>query len=468
MTRRRQNVLRPKRLVLVLACTLAVACVDKSASRTVEASRTDASTVSTARAPAPLTVVASASDASAAPIPALPANANVLLVTIDSLRADMPWTGYPRPIAPRLTELAAKAVVYTRAYALSSYTSMSLGGLLGGKFPSELKRDGFFFGTYAKNNVFFPELLHDKSVRTMAGHAHGYFNKSGFEQGFDQWEVVSKLKWNNTTDENITSPELYALAEKQLSNPALDASSARFFAWYHFMDPHDRYLPHADVGIAPYGKSIRDRYDAEVTFTDGYVGKLIDLVASKPWGSRTIVVVSSDHGEAFGEHGQHAHGFELWENLVRVPMFVVAPGASPRRIDTPRSHIDLARTMLEIYGVDAPPAFRGSSLVGEIYGAEAGPRDVFLDLPVTSDNDRRRGIVSGDKKVISFGMQGLKRVYDVVADPNEDRPLLSGGDDAKDAIERFRALEKTLVEIPPTACKENCLNGAYLKKDGGT
>ena len=93
-----------------------------------------------------------------------PADCNVVLISIDSLRADMPWAGYERPIAPRLTELEKRAVSYTHGYSVSSYTSMSIGGLLGGRIPSELKRSGWFFSSY-KNDVFFPELLQQASER---------------------------------------------------------------------------------------------------------------------------------------------------------------------------------------------------------------------------------------------------------------------------------------------------------------
>ncbi|HLV66287.1 MAG TPA: sulfatase-like hydrolase/transferase, partial [Polyangiaceae bacterium] len=84
---------------------------------------------------------------------------NVLLITIDSLRADMPWTGYPRPIAPNLTELAKEAVVYPRAYSASSYTAKSVATLLTGRFASTLYRDGYFFAKYSAANLFFPEIL---------------------------------------------------------------------------------------------------------------------------------------------------------------------------------------------------------------------------------------------------------------------------------------------------------------------
>jgi arylsulfatase A-like enzyme len=409
-------------------------------------------------APAAVSLASSASpQVPAGPPPDL----NVILVTIDCLRADQPWAGYPRDVAPRLTAFSKEAVVYERAYSLSSYTSMSVGGLLAGRLPGELERDGYFFGTYAAKNLFFPELLQKANIRTMGAHAHGYFKNSGLEQGFDDWRIVPDLKWNNTTDENVTSPRLYEIVEKQLSSEELAAR--RFFLWVHFVDPHDQYMPHE--GIGPYGKSTRDRYDAEVTFTDRWVGKLLDFVASKPWGARTAVIVSADHGEAFGEHKQYVHGFELWENLVRVPLMIRVPGAPPRRISTPRSAVDVAPTILDLFRLPPEPTFRGKSLVPELFGAEAEPRDVLLDLPQTSDNDRRRALVRGTKKLLTFGEKEYAQLFDLEADPGEEKPIVRG-EDFGAMLSAYRAAVKDVKDVPPTKCREGCLGGAYAKARG--
>lgn len=388
----------------------------------------------------------------------VPRDLNVIVVSIDSLRADMPWNGYPRPIAPRLTELEKRAVSYTHAYAVSSYTSMSLGGFLGGKLPSEMKRSGYFFGKYAPDNVMFPELLQAKGIKTIGAHAHGYFKESGFEQGFDVWEVLPNIVFKNETDPNVTSPEHEALAEKLLGQV-----QGRFFAWFHFLDPHDQYMPHDKDGIPAYGPTMRDRYDAEVTFTDRYVGKLLDFVEQQPWGKKTAIVITSDHGESFGEHGRYAHGFELWENLVRVPLFFVVPGLAPRRIDVPRSAIDLAPTLCELFGVepDASAGFEGKSLVPELLGGKAEERDVVIDLPMTSDNDKRRAIVHGSKKVIAFGKEEALKVFDLAADPEESKELR--GEAYTELAARYRDHAKTVKEVPPYACGAGCLNREYAK-----
>jgi choline-sulfatase len=392
----------------------------------------------------------------------LPPDLSVLVLSIDSLRADMPWAGYPRPIAPRLTELEKRAVSYTRGYSISSYTSMSLGGFLGGKLPSEMKRSGFFFGKYPPENVMFPEVLAARGVRTIAAQAHGYFNSAGFDQGFDNYEVVAGIVFKNETDPNVTSPKHEALAEKLLSDPALE--SKRFFAWFHFLDPHDQYMSHEADGIPAYGKGARDKYDGEVTFTDRYIGKLLDFVAEKPWGKRTVIIVTADHGEAFGEHGQSVHGFELWENLVHVPLFFVVPGVAPRHIDTPRSTIDLAPTILELLGVSPEGAIEleGKSLVPELLGGEAPERDVICDLPMTSDNDKRRALIKGNQKIIAFGKEESLKLFDLKEDPEEKSPTTKG--EAFDAMaKRYRDFSKTVKEVTPYACGAGCLNREYAK-----
>ncbi len=380
-----------------------------------------------------------------------PRDLNVLLISVDCLRADMPWAGYEHPIAPVLTVLEKRSVSYTRAYSLSSYTSMSLGGLLGGRYPGEMKRDGNFFGKY-RDNVLFPERLQKAGIRTLTAHAHLYFQKgaAGFDRAFDSYELVPKLKWNSTTDENVTSPDLERIAERLLGDPA--NTSGRFFAWFHFLDPHDQYQRHP--GIELYGHKARDLYDGEIAFTDGYIGKLLDFVDKQPWGARTAVIVTADHGEVFGEHGQWRHAFELWEPLVRVPLMFFLPGAEAKHIDVRRSHIDLAPTILDLMGVP-PSDMEGQSLVSEIYGkGEAPPRDIVIDLPRTSDSDRRRAIIHDHYKLIAFGDDVRYQVFDIDADP-EEAVSIQKTDRAKfdEMVALYKAKEKEIKDVGPYACR---------------
>lgn len=388
--------------------------------------------------------------------PSIPRDLNVLLLSVDSLRADMPWSGYPRPIAPALTALEAQSVSYSNAYALSSYTSMSVGGFLGGRPPSELARDGYFFGTYPSRVLFVQELLQRNGIRTVSAQAHGYFRarKAGFDQGFDVWNLIPNLRWNPLMDEEVTSPRHAALAREMLSDPA--TSGRRFFAWFHFMDPHDAYRQHEGIS---YGRRMRDRYDAEVTFTDQHLGEFITWVRAQPWGARTAIIVTADHGECFGEHGHFRHGFEVWQELVRVPWFFSIPGLAPRRIEANRSHIDLAPTLLDLLGAPPEPSFPGRSLVPELLGGAVEARDVIVDLPRTSNNDRRRALIHERYKLIAYGDDSRFELYDIVADPGEATNLSrSDRERFLDMVGRYRAASARITEVHPYQCRD--LHGA--------
>lgn len=382
---------------------------------------------------------------SVAPVPEAAGPLNVLMLSVDCLRADMPWAGYERPIAPNLTKLAAESTVYNHAYSASSYTAQSVAAMLSGRLASTLYRSGVFFTSYAKANEFFPEVLSTKNVRSIGWFSHLYFGRGkGLDQGFDVWELVPGLTFNPQTDEHITSPKMLALGLELLKNPA--NTGGQFFAWAHFGDPHDQYLKHEE---APnFGSKTRDKYDSEVWFTDQHIGKLLDWAKTQPWWSRTAVIITGDHGEAFGEHGQYRHAFEIWENLVRVPLIVHLPGGKPQRITERRSHLDLAPTIMDLLGQAPLPQFMGKSLLPEIRGSEkpATREPIVLELTEDSNNPQRRAIISGKYKLTVRGRGAAYFLYDLEADPGE---LKDVSKDQPAAFGEMKALyEKTFGAIP--------------------
>lgn len=458
----------PPLLLLLLGAGSGLACSKDAPPPVASAHPSDVSSASApAVAPPPPASAAPSSSiaaaASGAPAPSAgapsgpPKDCNVILLSIDSLRADMPWAGYPRPIAPRITDFESKAVSYTHAYSVSSYTSMSLGGLLGGRVPSELVRSGYFFGTY-KNNLFFPKVLQGAGIHTMGVQAHMYFKGAGFDQGFDEWKIVPGITFDPNTDNDVTSPGSEALAEKLLGEPEND--SRRFFFWAHFLDPHDKYMRHEGID---WGSKARDRYDGEVTFTDQSIGKLLDFIATKAWAPRTVIILTADHGEEFGEHNMTRHGFEVWQTLVHVPLMIAAPGAKARRIDVNRSDVDLAPTILDFFGLPTQPTFEGTSIVSEVYGGATPDRDVVVDLPATSDNGKRRALVHDNLKLLCTDSDATCKLYDVEKDPMERSPITQNGE-LQPMKDRYAAYVKTLKEVKPYACGEDCLNSAYRKK----
>ena len=400
-----------------------------------------------------------ASSASSAPsVPAASASAggtvvnqtyNVLMLSIDSLRADMPWAGYPREIAPNLTKLYKKSIGYKNAYSISSFTSKSLGGFLGGRLPSELERTSPFFTSYAQSNKMFPEMLTEQGVHTLSGHGHMYLDKkagsSGMDQGFADWRVVPGIDFDYNKDPHVTSQKMTPMAIEMLSDARV--TKGPFFGWFHYTDPHDVYKGHEES--PHWGKKGRDLYDEEVFYTDLWIGKLLDFVEQQPWAKNTVIVVTADHGESFGEKKMYRHAFELWEVLVHVPLFLYVPGAAPREIDARRSHLDRVPTMFDLLGKTPGPELRGKSFRAELHGATAEPRDVLLDLPEDTYNDRHRALIHDGFKIISFGNDRRFEVYDLNTDPGEEKEISkTNPDKAKEMQELYKKMNETVKEAP--------------------
>src|SRR5262245_5243170 len=254
----------------------------------------------------------------------------------------------------------------------------------------------------------------------MATHSHMYMKKgtNGLDQGFADWRVVDGITFDAQTDNHITSDKMTPLAIEQLKAVP---GGKQFFAYMHYSDPHDIYKKHKES--PDFGNKLRDRYDSEVFFTDLWLGKLFEFMKQQAWWEKTILIVSADHGEAFGEHNAYRHAFELWEMLVRVPLMVCGPGIQARRIDVPRGSVDLAPTVLELAGVSAENDFVGKSLVSELRGATADPRPVLLDLPADSNNPERRALIDGTWKLLVFGSDFRFDLYDLENDPGESKNL---------------------------------------------
>lgn len=400
-----------------------------------------------------------AGTATAAAHAPLPKDLNVVWITVDTLRYDLGFAGNPRPVSPNLDALAKRSTVFERAYSLASYTGKSIGPMLIGKYGSETHRNWGHFNTFSEEDTFLAERLKRAGVHTMAVHGHRYFGKfGGLDRGFDVVDMSAappeSAPWD--VDKGASSPGLSDAALKLLGS---DEHTAKpFFLWVHYLDPHADYVRHDDV--PDFGKTQRDLYDGEVAFTDKHIGRLLDHIEKAPWGKRTAVVITSDHGEAFGEHKMYRHGFEVWEVLVRVPMIVHIPGAAPSRVAARRSTIDLVPTTLELMGIPLPPGtgdtndfLSGTSLVADAMpaaGATPEVRDILVDMPAGPYNDMRRALITGDLKLISSNDARFE-LYDLAADPEESKNLFKKGDERTRSIEeRYAAVKAGLREIRVT------------------
>jgi len=366
----------------------------------------------------------------------VPKNGNVLLIVVDTLRADIGYAGYKRPITPNIDQLAKRSTIFERAYALASYTGKAAGPMLLGKYSSETHRNWGHFNRFSEEETFVAQRLKKAGVHTISIQSHRYFGPfGGLERGFDDLDLSAAppegTKW--AKDNTVSSEKMTDAAIRLLSRPEM--KTKRFFVWMQYMDPHEAYVQHKDG--PQFGSRARDLYDGEIAFTDKHVGRLFDFIAQAPFADRTSIIFTSDHGEAFGEHGMWRHGHELWECLVHVPLFIYIPGAKPSVIRARRSQIDLVPTILDIMGLEAPrresaPAdsadfVSGISLLADVFlkpGQKPTQRDVLIDMPAGPYNDARRAFIHQDLKlIVSRGTH--KELFDLAKDPAERRNIWS-------------------------------------------
>jgi arylsulfatase A-like enzyme len=379
---------------------------------------------------------------------------NLLFVTVDTLRFDLGYMGYPRKISPNIDALAARSVTFEQAYALASYTSKSLGPLLVGRYGTETHRGWLHFNRYPKEDVMVQERLQAAGIHTVSVQAHWYFTPEyGIGRGFDVQDTsAAPAKPQGEGDRSVNSDTLTDAAISQLKS--LEASGQRFFMWVHYLDPHAEYVPHAEFN---FGRKGRDLYDGEVAFTDHHVGRLLKTLAESPLSKNTAIVLTSDHGEAFGEHGLIRHGFELWEELVRVPLIFYVPGTKPRREPVRRGAIDLAPTFLELFGVEQPggeQALSGQSMLSDVLrpdGHEVTPRPIFIDMQAGPYNSERQAWISGDTKLVTSSGRPLG-IYDLKNDPGETRNLVKDKDLTRRSLDEVNAFKDGLrhVLVKPT------------------
>ncbi len=422
---------------------------------------------------------------------------NVILLTVDTLRPDLGFMSYGKPTSPNLDKIAEKATVFDNAYSMASYTGKAVGPMLIGRYPSETFTDFSHFNTYADANTFVAERAKEAGYRTFAGMCHWYFKRtSGLAQGFEVWDTSAIPPGMGDNDTSITSERMADLALKLLARPentlgispddsdagaagpageataetvdggaeadaeapSADKPQHRFFAWFHFFDPHAQYVPHAGspdfTGDKGAFATQRALYDQEVWYTDKHIGRVLDYIASQPWAEDTAIVMTADHGEAFYEHGMLYHGSEIWNELVHVPLFVYVPGAEPRHVTAKRSHIDVAPTIVELMGLEVPDTgeLRGKSLLNDVYlpkDAEHEERDVYVDMPAGPYNGLRRAVIFGETpgmKLIHSGAFNYQ-LFDLSVDPEEKKDLSRDKEKLQAAIARMSAIRGRLKEL---------------------
>ena len=367
--------------------------------------------------------------AAMAELPAsVPRDLNLLLVTIDTLRADhLGCYGYGRATSPALDGLAAESALFVNGWAHAPSTRYSMPAIATGRWPSAITWDeSIWWPRLGRNMRTTAEALHDDGYFTAGMFSFNYFaiaDHRGFERGMDLYQsdrAVLHVAVNGPMESRGSS-------SREMTDDAIAFIDAhrdhKFFLWLHYYDPHLSYEPHAEV--PSFGTARMDLYDGEIRFTDLHFGRLLAHLREAGLWDTTAIVVTGDHGEGFGEHGVTEHGFDLYTAQTRVPFIVRVPGLAPRRVEAPAGHVDIAPTLVNLARGRAEPSFIGRSLVPDLVGppaADTDTRAVFQE--VTSERGKKRAFVTTRRHLIwNETPSDTTECYDRTRDPTEARDI---------------------------------------------
>jgi choline-sulfatase len=373
-----------------------------------------------------------ASDPAFRPLPpGVPADANILLITIDTARADhLGMYGYRRPTSPSLDAMAAGGAVFEHGWAHAPSTRYSMPAILTGRLPLDVYYDTAVEGWpgLSPRATTIAEALAQLGFATGAITNYWYFDRSRrMDQGFADYDNENARLHSGVAG---AGPEqTRGSSAKQQTDKAIAfidrQAAARWFLWVHYYDPHYAYEPHAEV--PSFGGDRVALYDGELRFTDLHIGRLLDHLRSRGLYDRTVIVVTGDHGEGFGEHGIDLHGYHLYAPQTRVPLVIRVPGLAPRRAATPAGHIDILPTLVNLAGGAATPDMMGRSLVDVLAGADP-PRTVFQQLSYEGNHELRAGVDARCHVIYNVSPTTSWEIYRLDRDPLEARDL-AGSDE---------------------------------------
>jgi arylsulfatase A-like enzyme/Tfp pilus assembly protein PilF len=381
---------------------------------------------------------------------------NVVLITIDTLRTDrLSCYGSDLVNTPHIDGFANEGVLFTNAATTVPFTLPAHSSILTGLYPP---------GHGVRENVGYTlddrvptlaEILAQSGWST-AGFVSAFVLDSrwgigrGFDHFFDDFDL-SGFDTPNLSSVQRRGDETVAEAIRWLDRRP---EGRPFFLWLHLYDPHDPYDP-----PEPYRTAFANRpYDGEVAYTDSLVGELRTALEDRGLLASSVVILTSDHGEGLGDHGESSHGFFLYDTTVHVGLIVRLPGASPagRIVDAAVSHVDLVPTILDAVGLDLPEPVHGVSLMPLIEGGAAGTsRGVYSEslYPLLHYGwAPLRAYRTDGHKLISAPRP---EVFDVRSDPLEEHDLSVAQPDVlaelESELDALRSVIETATPSPGAA-----------------
>jgi arylsulfatase A-like enzyme len=383
---------------------------------------------------------------------------NFLFIIIDTLRSDHVGAyGSELALTPNLDALAKEAFVFETPIATSAWTRSSIASMFTSQFPSGLGVIGREDHIPENVRTVFEEFQRH-GVATFGVTTNGNAGPSwGFGQGFDRFDYPDLM--DAYPGDRATFPA------RGVTETALDwlrgrGSDAPFLMFLHYSDPHAPYLPHPglladppaggrfdgsfeqlramdriarDGGLEEVDVArIRHLYAGEVKYCDLWIGKLIAGLKARGVWDDLMIVVTADHGEGLWDHGFRAHGKDLYEEMIRVPLIIRYPGTPGGRVSPPVSLIDLGPTMLAAAGLPIPAEYEGRDLWPLIAAQDAAASPLGIYSELNLDGIDLESVRLGPWKLIrDRGRPGddgkAYEVFDLTRDPKEKSELKDGG-----------------------------------------
>jgi arylsulfatase A-like enzyme/Flp pilus assembly protein TadD len=380
---------------------------------------------------------------------AAPSPPNIILITVDTTRADrMGFLGSKRGLTPNLDALARRSVVFTHAYAQAPFTAPSHATILTGTYPQFHQVEDFQV-PLSKDVPYAPALLKAHGYQTAAFIGSIVLDPSqglgvGFDRGFDTYDAGFHLagpgedRYSSTErrGDAVVAHALAWLSEHQ---------RGPFFVWVHLYDAHNPYEP-----PEPFESKYKSApYDGGVAYADSVVGKLLGQLRTRGLFENSLIAVMADHGESLGDHGEEFHGFFLYDATIHVPLLLKLPGErfAGKRIENHVGLVDVVPTILQTAGIAVPQEVQGESLL-DILTPTPKPAESMGFVPASSAD--RPLYAETEYGLRAYGWSPLRslrtgkyllieaprrELYDLAADPKAEHNLAAASKAVADTLQ---------------------------------
>jgi arylsulfatase A-like enzyme len=387
---------------------------------------------------------------------------DIVLISVDALRADHVGAyGYARPTTPHIDALAREGTLFLRAYCPTPHTSYSVTSMMTGKNLRPLLVQGL-----GMDSDTFAGILRTYGYRTAAFYPPAVFFID--EELFAPFRD-SRLGFEYARVEFADPHQRADAVRAYLDKQPIDR---KVFLWVHLFEPHEPYVLHPEH---PFGERDIDRYDSEIALADEGIGEVVGVVRGRR--PNAIVMVTADHGEEFGEHQGRYHGTTVYEEQVRVPLVVAAPGLpTSRRVEPPVQTIDILPTVLAALDVPRPPRIRGRNLArwlqdkarasssGRPGAAAASAPSAAAAFgqqessPAFAATDEQTLLADAEWRLVCARRAGACALYNLDLDPGELRDVSPAN------LDRFTAMKAALRRIEAS---QGRYENAGAREEGG-